>query len=154
MNGNIIDGAMIGVLVVNLGSHDGRLAAVTGNIIRNCIRKRHPDGEIGGGIGIKAEGEIAITGNAIEAADYAGIEIGWGEFLRGAVVSNNVIKATNMGIAVSVADGAGEAVISGNAISGARLPVAGVKWNEIATGDLSTDASAFPKLRISGNVIR
>jgi uncharacterized secreted repeat protein (TIGR03808 family) len=155
VNGNVVDGAMIGILVVNLGSHNGRLAAVTGNIIRNCRRKAHiGDGEIGGGIGIKAEGEISITGNVIDAADHAGIEIGWGEFLRGAVVANNAISGPNIGIAVSVADGAGEAVISANAISGARLAIAGTKWHEIATGDLLAGSAAYPRLMISGNLVR
>jgi uncharacterized secreted repeat protein (TIGR03808 family) len=154
VNGNIVDGAMIGVLVVNLGSHNGRLAAVSGNIVRNCTRRAHiGDGETGGGIGIKAEGEIAITGNVIDACDHAGIEIGWGEFLKGAVVANNYIKAPNIGIAVSIAPGTGDATISGNAIAGARLPIAGTKWSEIATGDLTADASAYPKLRISGNTV-
>ncbi len=155
VNGNIVENAMIGVLVVNLGSDNGRLATVTGNIIRNCTRKAHiGDGEIGGGIGVKAEGEISITGNVIDAADYAGIEIGWGEALKGAVVSNNYIKAPNMGIAVSVAPGAGDATIIGNAIIGAKLPIAGTKWQDVATADLSKNASAYPNLKISNNTVR
>jgi uncharacterized secreted repeat protein (TIGR03808 family) len=155
VNGNIVDTAMIGILVVNLGSHNGRLAVVSGNIIRNCTRRPHiGDGEIGGGIGIKAEGEVSITGNVIDATDYAGIEIGWGEYLKGAVVSNNYIKAPNIGIAISVAPGAGDATVMGNAISGARLPIAGMKWNEIAVADLSKEGDKFPALTIANNTTR
>ncbi len=48
--GNIVDGARTGIEVTNFADHGGRMAAVTGNLIRNIKASPHPgDGRAGGG---------------------------------------------------------------------------------------------------------
>jgi uncharacterized secreted repeat protein (TIGR03808 family) len=155
LTGNIVQNCMTAVQVANLGSDNGRLATVAGNVFRNCTRRKHiGDGEVTGGIGISAEGEVAITGNVIDAADYAGITIGWGPYLRGATVAENVINAPNMGIAVSVVPKTGSAVITGNSISGAKRPIAGTQWQDITIDDLAARAADHPNLVIANNSLR
>jgi uncharacterized secreted repeat protein (TIGR03808 family) len=155
LTGNIVQNCGTAVQIANLGSDNGRLATVAGNVFRNCKRGKHiGDGSLSGGVGISAEGEVAITGNVIDAADYAGIALGWGPYLRGATVADNVINAPNMGIAVSVVPDTGSAVITGNAISGAKRPIAGTKWHEIAVEDLAKRAAEFPNLLIANNSMK
>jgi uncharacterized secreted repeat protein (TIGR03808 family) len=150
---NIVEGAMIGLIITNYGSDNGRLATVSGNIIRDCRRKIHiGDGTEGGGIAIKAEGEIAITGNAIEAADFCGIQIGWATAMDRVACTGNMVNAPEVGIGVSVVPGAGEAVIAGNTIARAKRAIAGFAFDKVVTGDLLKDgAKAFPKITLQGN---
>ena len=153
---NIIQNAMIGVIVTNYGSDNGRLATITGNIIRNCTRRTHiGDGQIGGGIGIKAEGEVALTGNVIDACDFAGIQLGWGTALKNAVVTGNMLKVSEIGIGISVVNGAGDATITGNVIQGAKRAIVGMEGDKVITDDLSTGgAGRFPQLMLSANTVR
>ncbi|WP_204349371.1 hypothetical protein, partial [Klebsiella pneumoniae] len=66
------------------------------------------------GIGIAVEADAAISGNIVEGAPPAGIQLGWGQYLRDVSVTGNVIKGAPVGIAVSVAPGAGQALITDN----------------------------------------
>ena len=61
-----------------------------------------------------------MTGNVIENAPYAGIAAGLGPYLRDVAMTANVVRRAEFGIAVSVAPGAGAAVIADNMISEAR----------------------------------
>jgi uncharacterized secreted repeat protein (TIGR03808 family) len=150
---NIVEGAMIGIIVTNYGSDNGRLATITGNIIRESRRKIHiGDGTEGGGIAIKAEGELAITGNAIEAADFCGIQIGWATAMDRVACTGNMVNAPEVGIGVSIVPGAGEAVITGNTIAGAKRAIAGMAFDKVVTGDLLKEsANAFPTITLQGN---
>jgi hypothetical protein len=57
-----------------------------------------------------------------------------------------------VGVVVSVADGAGTALIKDNLISGAQSGIFGMLWEETATSDLAkTGAADFPQLTIEGN---
>jgi uncharacterized secreted repeat protein (TIGR03808 family) len=154
---NIVDGAAQGISVTNFND-GGRLAVVTGNLIRNLTPRRPAgtDPADSAGVGIGVEADTAVTGNVIENAPNIGIAIGWGEYLRDVTVSANVIRGADYGIAVSVAPGAGAAVIADNMISGVRRgAIVGMEWNKPVTGDLSSDGAArYAQLSIAGNRVR
>src|SRR3984957_17777633 len=126
---NIVDGAALGVSVTNFDK-GGRLAVVQGNLIRNLVGRRPAgtDPNDGAGIGIGIEADTVVTGNVIENAPYAGIAAGWGAYLRDVAITSNVIRRAEFGITVSVAPGAGAAVIADNMISDARSAPSSA-WN-------------------------
>jgi uncharacterized secreted repeat protein (TIGR03808 family) len=150
---NLVDDAVGGISFANFMEHGGRLGICSGNIVRN-IRSgsRYADGNPQIGIGIGAEADMAISGNIIENAVW-GLSLGWGPYLRDVAATGNTIRASQIGIAVSVAEGAGAAIIADNLISGALDgAILGMRWEEVATADLVTaGAEEFPHLTISGN---
>lgn len=150
---NTVTRAQTGISVANF-NEGGRLAVVSGNILRDLAPRMRPDpsGE-DWGIGIYVEADTAVTGNVVEKATMAGIISGWGKFLRDVTVTGNVVRAAPIGIGVSVVPGAGSAVISNNSISGARVAaVAGLDHLKPITGDLALDGAArYAQLAISGN---
>ena len=150
---NIVDGATTGIAAVNF-NEGGRMAAVSGNIVRNLADfGTHPPGLLGFGIGIAIEADTSVTGNVIDGAPSVGMLIGWGPYLRDVAATGNVIRRALIGIAVSVVEGAGSAVISDNLISGAsRGAILGMRWGEPASGDLAEGgAEEFPHLLIERN---
>jgi uncharacterized secreted repeat protein (TIGR03808 family) len=151
---NIVDEAGFGISVTNF-KEGGRLATVRGNIVRNCrarIAGAAPDSE---GVGIGVEADTAISGNVIENAETAGISVGWGQYMRDVSVTGNVVRACGIGVAVSVAGGAGTAVIADNMLAGSkRGAIIGMEFKKPVTGDLAlAGAERFPLLRISGNQV-
>jgi uncharacterized secreted repeat protein (TIGR03808 family) len=153
---NIVDGAALGVAVTNF-REGGRLAVVQGNVVRNLVptRPAGADPHDAAGIGIGVEADTAVTGNVVENAPTAGIMLGWGQYLRDVTVTGNVVRASEVGIAVSVAPGAGSAVIADNLISGARRgAILGMDGRSPVTGELATDGARFAQLAISGNRVR
>ena len=154
---NVVDGAAIGVAVTNF-NQGGRLAVVQGNVIRNLLPKRPAgtDPSDGAGIGIGVEADSTVTGNVIENAPTAGISVGFGQHLRDVTVTGNVVRTVGVGIAVSVATGAGTAVIADNLITGAqRGAIVGMEWQKQVTGDLAAEgATRYAHLAISGNRVR
>jgi uncharacterized secreted repeat protein (TIGR03808 family) len=154
---NVIDGAAIGVSVTNF-NHGGRLAVVQGNIVRNLSLRRPPgtDPGDGAGIGIAIEADTAVTGNVIEDAPLAGISAGWGRHLRDVGITGNVVRRAGIGIAVSVAPGAGAVVIADNMIAEAKNgAIVGMELKKPVTGDLARDgAGRHAQLAISGNRVR
>lgn len=149
---NLVDGAANGILVVNL-DQGGRLSTVSGNIVRN-LKREGPyvhDGA-GFGFGIAVEADTVVTGNVVENAPKWGLMLGWGPYLRNVVASANIIRRAPVGIAVSVVDGAGTALISGNVFSEtADGAVIGYRWNDKASGELIDGADTFDHLTIAGN---
>ena len=155
VSNNLIDGAAFGISFANLYEYGGRLAVCSGNLVRNISGvSRLPRGENLVGTGIGAEADIAITGNVIENAER-GLQLGWGPYLRDVTATGNVIRDVSVGVVVSVADGAGAALISDNLISGAeRGAIVGMRWGEVATGDLAAGgAEQFPHLTVEGNQV-
>jgi uncharacterized secreted repeat protein (TIGR03808 family) len=154
---NIVDGAALGVSVTNFNK-GGRLAVVQGNLIRNLVGWRPPgtDPNDIAGVGIGIEADTVVTGNVVENAANAGIAAGWGAYLRDVAISSNVIRRADFGITVSVAPGAGAAVIADNMISDVRSgAIVGMEWNKPVTGDLSRDGAArYAQLSIGGNRVR
>ena len=154
---NIVDGAALGVSVTNF-NQGGRLAVVQGNLIRNLVARRPPgtDPNDLAGIGIGIEADTAVTGNVVENAPHAGIAAGWGPYLRDVAINSNVIRRADYGITVSVAPGAGAAVIADNMISDVRSgAIVGMEWKKPVTGDLAKDGAArYAQLSIGGNRVR
>lgn len=151
---NIVDTAASGISVANL-NEGGRIAVVSGNVIRNLTGEApYFDDEPGFGIGLWIEADAAVTGNVIDGAPRAGMWIGWGPFLQNVVIDGNVVRGTPMGMAVSVVEGVGSASISENLIEGTDIPVAGWRWAERVTGDLSDgDSRVSETLSLNGNLI-
>ena len=152
---NIVDGAAVGVSVTNFDK-GGRLAVVQGNLIRNLLRQQPPGSDPNDTLGIGVEADTVVTGNVIESAKGTGIQAGWGTYLRDVAVTANVVRNADYGIAVSVASGAGTAVIANNLVSGARLgAIVGREWGKTVTGDLSKEgAERYAQLSIDGNRVR
>jgi uncharacterized secreted repeat protein (TIGR03808 family) len=154
---NTVDGAAFGVSVCNF-NEGGRIAVVQGNIIRNLRPKRPigtaPDDDAG--VGIYVEADSSVTGNVIENAPSFGIMAGWGKYLRDVVISGNVIRKAFAGIGVSVAPGAGTALVNANVISETpRGAVVGLDHARPVTSDLSADgAQRFAQVVIGTNSVR
>ncbi|WP_445487202.1 TIGR03808 family TAT-translocated repetitive protein [Rhodopseudomonas sp. RCAM05734] len=157
ISGNTVDGAAVGVSVCNF-NEGGRIAVVQGNIIRNLIPKRpagtKPDDDAG--IGIYIEADSSVTGNVIENAPSFGIVSGWGRYLRDVAISGNVIRNAFIGIGVSVAQGAGTTLVTGNMISGApRGAVVGLDHARPVTPDLTADgAQRYAQVALGNNAVR
>lgn len=150
---NIVDGAAQGISMANFDK-GGRLSACTGNIVRNLSETGpYPSPLAGFGVGISVEADAAISGNVVEGAPLYGMRVGWGPFLRNVTVTGNVIRKAGTGIAVSVVEGSGAAVISGNVLENTpRGAIVGHRWAEAATGDLAETGSAgIAHLTVTGN---
>jgi uncharacterized secreted repeat protein (TIGR03808 family) len=153
IDGNLVDGAANGISVVNF-NEGGRLAVCSANIVRNL----HADGPYrqdppGFGVGISVEADCAATGNVVESVPLYGMQIGWGEFMRNVVATGNVIRKAGTGIAVTVVEGTGSAVISDNVIDSVRDgAIVGYRWATPATGDLAVaGAGSYDNLTIERN---
>jgi uncharacterized secreted repeat protein (TIGR03808 family) len=154
---NTVDGAAVGISICNF-NEGGRLAVVQGNIIRNLLPKRPigtaPDDDAG--IGVYVEADTSVTGNVIENAPSFGIMAGWGKYLRDVAITGNVIRKAFIGIGVSVADGAGTALVGNNVISDTpRGAVVGLDHARPMTPDLAADGAAkYAQVAIGANVAR
>ncbi|HHY50067.1 MAG TPA: TIGR03808 family TAT-translocated repetitive protein [Alphaproteobacteria bacterium] len=149
---NIIDRAAQGISITNF-DQGGRLATCTGNIVRNIApsSRVNPDTTA---IGIFAEADAVIASNVVEAVPGLGIGAGWGPYLRNVALTGNLVRDVEIGIGVSVADGAGRAAVTGNVIAEARRAgIAGLAWREMVSDDLVRDAPRFPLVSISGNSV-
>lgn len=149
---NMIDGAANGICVVNF-DQGGRLATVSGNVIRRLVDKGPYPQEVGGfGFGISVEADTVVSGNVIEDAATAGMMLGWGPFLRNLTVSGNIVRKARVGMRVSVVEGAGSAVITGNVLDDvAEGAILGYRWADRSTGDLIEGGGGFSHLAISNN---
>ncbi len=152
---NLVAGAASGISVTNFDS-GGHIGVVSGNILRDITGKGpYPPGAKSPafGVGIAVEADVAASGNVIDGAARYGMQLGWGPYLRDVAATGNVIRRAPVGIAVSVVDGAGSAVISDNLIAGAdKGAVVGMHWDKTATGDLvQNGADRFPNLLVERN---
>ena len=149
---NIIDQAAQGISIANFND-GGRLAICANNIVRN-IWPASPTNPDTVPVGIFAEADTAISGNIVEAVPGTGILAGWGPYLRDVLISNNVVRDTDIGIGASVADGAGRVRIADNLITGSQTKAIGAKrWDENVGVDLSSQPDQFPTLEITGNSV-
>jgi len=149
---NIVNGAASGISIANLDV-GGRLAICSSNIVRN-ITPFSPTNPDTSPVGIFAEADTAIVSNVIENVPGAGIVAGWGPFLRNVMVSNNIIRQIKIGIAASVAPGAGLAKINDNMIiEASEAAITGMAWREIVSTDLVKDAARFPNISLSDNLV-
>ncbi|MEP2943626.1 MAG: TIGR03808 family TAT-translocated repetitive protein [Hyphomicrobiales bacterium] len=154
VSNNIVDGGTIGISLANF-NEGGRLATVTGNIIRNLTNKLpyKDSGDFKPGIGIYAEADTVITGNAVENVPQAGIHVGWGEFCRNVVVSQNVIRAAPWGVTASVVKGARDVIIKDNVFGNiSKQAITGFEWIKPVTKELlGARRTGFNHLSVSGN---
>ena len=152
ISNNLVDGAATGISITNLDS-EGHLAVCSGNMVRN-ITRNSPTNPDTIPIGIFAEADTAVTGNVVENVPGTGIAAGWGPYLRNVLISDNLVGNTLIGIAVSVAEGAGAVRIDGNLIAAASAAaIAGTRWREVATADLIGDAALYPHVDVSSNSV-
>ncbi|WP_292645041.1 TIGR03808 family TAT-translocated repetitive protein, partial [Mesorhizobium sp.] len=153
LSNNIVDGAANGISIVNF-NEGGRMGVCSGNIVRNLSTSGpYPADPPGFGIGINVEADTTVSGNVVESAPLYGMHIGWGPFMRNVVATANVIRKAGTGIAVTVVEGAGTAVISDNVIDGAQNgAIVGHRWAEPVTGDLASSGNAgYAHLTIERN---
>ena len=144
---NIIDGAATGISITNLDS-GGQLAVCSGNIVRNITPTSavNPDTIP---IGIFAEAETAITGNTVQNVPGIAIAAGYGTFLQNVLITANVVSQSDIGIGVSVVDGAGAVHIGGNAIAARDHAVVGLAWTDIVEADLVTNVTRYSNVTLS-----
>ncbi|MGF9693026.1 TIGR03808 family TAT-translocated repetitive protein [Rhizobium sp. 0TCS1.26] len=152
VTGNLIDGAANGISVVNFDS-GGRLATIANNMVRNISADGpYVHDNVGFGFGISAEADAAITGNVVENIARFGMLVGWGPYLRNVLASGNIIRRAQTGMAVSVVEDAGQALIANNLFDETpKGAIVGYRWHDAATRDLVDGASGFAHLAISGN---
>ena len=148
---NVIDDAAQGIAITNM-DEGGHLATCAGNIVRN-IRGRSRTNPDTTPVGISAEAESALTGNVVENVPGVGIALGWGPYLRNVSASGNVLSGCGIGIGVSVVDGTGAAVLTGNVVARPEdgLGIAGMEWDRVVAPDLQEAAGRYPGLVLSGN---
>lgn len=156
ISSNIVDGAANGISIVNF-NEGGRLAVCSGNLVRNLSTEGpYPADPPGFGVGITIEADTAATGNVIENAPRYGMHVGWGPFMRNVTATGNVIRKAGTGIAVSVVEGTGSAVIAQNVFE--DVPggaVVGHRWSAAVTGDLAErGAERLPGLTVEHNLVR
>ena len=154
---NIIDRAATGISVTNY-NEGGRLATVTGNVVRDLYRdpsRKYGEEPMALGIGIAVEADTVVSDNVIENAPWIGLVLGYGRYLNDVVASDNVIRGGDYGIAVSVVEGAGKALVRGNLVSGTKkAAVAGFDHDKAVTGDLvASGAGRFPHLTLAQNTL-
>ncbi|WP_137132206.1 TIGR03808 family TAT-translocated repetitive protein [Rhizobium sp. FY34] len=152
VSGNLVDGGANGISVVNFDS-GGRLATIANNMVRN-ISDQGPyvHDNVGFGYGIAAEADAVISGNVVEGVARFGMLIGWGPYLRNLLVSGNMIREAQTGMAVSVVEGAGQALIANNLFD--RTPngaIIGYRWHDATSGDLVDGSTRYKHLTLSGN---
>lgn len=151
ISGNLVDGAATGISVTNF-DQGGRLAVVQGNLIRNLSLHKGPSEP--GGYGISVEADAAVTGNTIEGAPAAGIQIGWGRYCRDVAATGNVVRNCHIGIAVAGDPKAGPVLAASNIISGStRGAIRAMDHTRPLDGDLAASPPGPGRIRTSGNVI-
>lgn len=149
---NIVDHAASGIVATNF-NEGGRLAVITGNLVRTLTRRAEEPVDKRGE-GIMVEADAVVSGNVIEGAETVGLMIGWHRHMRDVVASQNLIRRSALGIAITADRAAGTALVTGNLISGASQGAIRRLSGWTAVGpDLARAASTDPRLAVSGNVV-
>lgn len=151
--GNIIDEAAQGIAITNF-DEAGRLAVCSQNIVRN-IWPSSPTNPDTFPVGIGVEADTLVSSNVVENVPGVGIALGWGPYLRDVSATGNILRACAIGIGVSVAEGAGKALINDNLlqIQKGHLAIAGTRWGEVVAPDLIAKHAEYPQLTIAGNAV-
>jgi uncharacterized secreted repeat protein (TIGR03808 family) len=155
VSNNMIDRAASGISLTNF-NEGGRLGVVSGNLIRDLFRRPDPESGVETyGAGIAAEADAMLSGNVVEGAAFAGLQLGYGPYLRDVNAVGNLIRESNVGIVVSVVAGAGSATIRSNTVARAAAgAVVGYAWDKPASGDLAVEGTgAFPNVHLSDTTI-
>jgi uncharacterized secreted repeat protein (TIGR03808 family) len=149
---NMLTDVAFGISITNLDV-GGRLASVTGNLIRNAKGGTADGVKVGGAI--HAEADTLVANNVIENAKDFGINLGWGAYARNLSAHSNLIRNSHRPISASVTQGSGTISISNNRIEGAKGPaILGMDHDKVVSEDLSKDGVTVPpNLTISSNVV-
>ena len=152
---NSIEGAICGVQMVNFAGSQGGAAVCSGNIVRNLkSTPSHSGHEFGYECGVKVEADATVSGNVIEGAPWFGILVGCGPSLRDVVVRQCRPRRADWN-RVSIAEGAGAAVIADNMISAASRGVAlAINLDRPVTTDLARGGPTPTQSTVSGNQVR
>ncbi|MGE0212997.1 MAG: TIGR03808 family TAT-translocated repetitive protein [Parvibaculaceae bacterium] len=148
---NIVERAGNGISITNF-DQGGRLAACTGNVVRDMLGARsNPSTRA---IGISVEADTAVTGNVVENASHAGLWLGWGYAMRNIAATGNMVRNCGIGIAASIAEKAEHGLIANNVISGSKTAaILGMDHSEAVTGDLALPGATIPeRLTVAGNL--
>lgn len=113
---NLVAEAATGISVTNF-KQGGRLATITGNLIRD-LKRREFEPVDKRGVGISVEADSVVSNNTIENAPSAGIVLGWGAYRRDLLASQNIIRNAKVGILVSADPEGGPTLITSNVITG------------------------------------
>lgn len=141
---NFIDGCANGISATNL-NNGGRGSVITDNTIRNAIATGpYQPAPPYFGHGISVEADALVRDNLIETVNGYGINVGWGPYLDNVEVSANTIKDANIGIGISVADGAGTAKITSNLIHARNGAIRVHRWDQIEPNDLALNPLLAP----------
>ena len=153
VSGNIIDEAAQGIAITNF-DENGRLAVCSNNIVRN-IWESSPTNPDTIPVGIGVEADTLVSGNVVENVPGVGIALGWGPYMRDVSATGNITRNCDIGIGVTLAEGAGSALISDNLIQTHKgeLAIAGTLWDETTEPDLIENAALYPHLTITGNAV-
>ncbi|MEO8684111.1 MAG: TIGR03808 family TAT-translocated repetitive protein [Devosia sp.] len=148
---NIVDGAAGGISMTNY-NEGGHVAVCTGNIVRNIAPKSlvNPDTTP---FGIAAEAEAAVTGNTVFRVPGPAFVAGYGPYLSNVLIANNVMYDILIGVAVSVAPGAGNAQVANNMIFDPEHAVVGMAWDDMVEPDLIANAAKYPQVTIANNTV-
>ena len=82
--------------------------------------------------------------------------LGFAHYLRDVAATGNVVRRADIGVAVSVSTGAGNALIANNILTDVvRGAIVGMDRRRIVTGDLMKGGGEkYANLTISGNRVR
>lgn len=151
VSGNFIEKAGMGISITNFND-GGRMAVCSNNVIRDMLGPiSNPDTQA---LGIAVEADTMVTGNVVENAKYGGLWLGWGPYLRDVNATGNIVRNCDIGISISMASGAKNALVANNLISGSKHNIVGMDHLEIVTKDLSDPGNKPPKrIQVSGNMV-
>ena len=149
---NILEDVAFGISITNY-DQGGRLALVTGNIVRKA--KQGTTVNASPGHGIHADADTVVSNNVLEDIETYAINLGWGKYCRNLTAQGNIIRNCQRGISFSTSEGAGKVLILGNMIEGASLAaIQGMDYMDATTGDLSVASATAPaNATISNNVV-
>ena len=151
ISGNLVEQAAQGISVTNFND-GGRLAVVSGNLIRNLSTREASEDRRG--IGISVEADAVVSGNVVESAPIAGIVAGLDQYIRDVAITGNVVRKAGIGIGISGSAAGGVALVANNLISGAAGGAIRAMDHESPTGPdlVRGNVDAYPHIKLSGNV--
>lgn len=150
---NSIEGGAAGISIANF-NRGGRRVTVTGNLIRNMTNSTPHNGPRLNNYGLYVEADAVVNGNNIEGCPSKGMILGFGPYMRNIVASNNLVRGSQVGLAVSVVPKAGSVLIESNLFEDVTTAIAGFRWRDQSTGELLGKPNKVPaNIRLNNNQI-
>jgi uncharacterized secreted repeat protein (TIGR03808 family) len=152
VSNNVLEDVAFGISITNYND-GGRLALCTGNVVRNAKRGKTVNADVGHGI--HAEADTLVSNNVVEDIESFGVNLGWGKYSRNLTAQGNIVRNCGRGITFSMSEGAGQTLISGNMIDGARIAaIQGMDHENPQTGDLGAIGAKIPSnVTLSNNTV-